>query len=244
MKTAVQLYSLRNLDRSIPDLLDLVAETPLSGVEFAGIDDRDAVVAALDRTGLAAPAAHVPIDVLENDPSSTAETYRGLGCETLVVPYLDGSHFAERETIERTADRLSTLATDLEEHGLDLAYHNHDHEFAAIGAAPAGADDAFAALVPALDGCGIELDLGWVTAAGHDPVDTLERYADRIDLVHLKDVDGDEPCALGEGDVPLEDCVEAAHEANVEWLIYEHDDPADPEATLRRDAEAMTALLE
>ncbi|WP_254766908.1 sugar phosphate isomerase/epimerase family protein [Salinilacihabitans rarus] len=238
MDVAVQLYSLRGLDRPTADLLDLVADTPASGVEFAGVDDPDAVADALDRTGLAPVAAHVLIDDPEADLAGVAETYRAIGCETVVVPWLDAEHFAEPAAVDAAADRLSRLADELAAYDLDLAYHNHDQEFTALADG-----DAFDRLAAGLD-AGLELDVGWAVAAGRDPVALLDRHGDAVDLVHLKDVDGDRPCALGTGDVPLDACVDAARAADVEWSIYEHDEPADPEAALRRDVDRATALLE
>ena len=240
MNAAVQLYSLRALDRPLPDLVALVGETPLSGVEFAGLGDADpsAVAAALERAGLTAPSAHVPIDDLEAAPGSTVEPYRRLGCETLVVPFLAASHFERSSAVDRTVERLSGIASRLEEAGLGLAYHNHDQEFT-----PIQGGDAFDRLATTLEGVGIELDVGWATAAGRDPVALLERYGDRIDLLHVKDVDDGRPCALGAGDVPLAACVDAAREADVEWAIYEHDEPDEPAVALRRDADVLAELL-
>ncbi|WP_255170485.1 sugar phosphate isomerase/epimerase family protein [Natrononativus amylolyticus] len=239
MNAAVQLYSLRDLDRPLPDLLDLVAETPLGGVELAGLGDasHEPLAAALERTGLEAVAAHVPLATLETDPASVTGAYRRLGCGTLVVPWLDPEAFATEAAVDRVAARLSTVTRGLDD--IDLAYHNHDQEFVALTD-----EDAYDRLVGALEGVSLELDVGWATAAGRDPVAVLERYASSIDLVHLKDVDGDRPCALGRGDVPLEACVDAARAAGVEWVIYEHDDPADPLAALRRDADTLVSLLE
>jgi sugar phosphate isomerase/epimerase len=34
----------------------------------------------------------------------------------------------------------------------------------------------------------MELDIGWVVTAGHDPVAYLRKYAHRISLLHVKDV--------------------------------------------------------
>jgi len=59
---AVQLYTLRSLDASLPELLDRVGAVGYDGVEFAyrvresPVED---VLAALDRNGLDAASAHV-----------------------------------------------------------------------------------------------------------------------------------------------------------------------------------------
>ncbi|WP_312909669.1 sugar phosphate isomerase/epimerase family protein [Natronosalvus caseinilyticus] len=247
MHTAVQLYSLRRLDRSLPEKLELVARTGLEGVELAGLDDADpeAVADALERTGLEAMAAHVPIEDLEADLEAAVRPYETVGCERIVVPWLDADSFRSRRAIEETAQRLATLGKRLTDKGYSCSYHNHTQEFSAIESDVDDQRDAFDVLAGALAGTPVtlELDVGWAHAAGRDPVSLLERYGKQIPLVHLKDVDGDEPCALGTSSVPLEACVDAAQEAGATWLVYEHDDPSDPERTLERDAETMVDLL-
>ncbi|MFC7232609.1 sugar phosphate isomerase/epimerase family protein [Saliphagus sp. GCM10025308] len=247
MHTAVQLYSLRRLDRSLSERIEFVAQTGLEGVELAGFDDADpsSVGDALERTGLEAMAAHVPIEDLEADLEATVQPYGPIGCDRIVVPWLDSEAFGSRCTVEETAQRLSRLGERLTELGFSLAYHNHTQEFVSIESAEDEQRDAFDLLVDELAGTPVtlELDVGWAHAAGRDPVALLERYGEQIPLVHLKDVDGDEPSALGAGSVPLEACVDAAREAGVEWLVYEHDNPSDPERALDHDAETMVDLL-
>lgn len=240
MRAAIQLFTLRALDDSLPDLLGRVGETSFEGVEFAGLGDADpgVVANALDDAGLDAAAAHVGIDDLEADPEGVAETYRRLDCDRLVVPYLDESHFESEEIVADTARRLTDLADRLDGHGIDLGYHNHDHEFTALDG---GSAFELLADETSID---LELDVGWATAAGHDPVGLLGEFRDRVPLVHLKDVAGDRPVELGEGDLAIEPCVRAAHDAGTEWLVYEHDEPDDPEASLEHGAKRLAELLE
>jgi len=239
MRSAIQLYTLRDLDEPVPELVARVGETAFDGVEFAGLGDADPseVRDALDDAGLDAAAAHVGVEALEDDFEATVEAYRRLGCDRLVVPYLDETHFVSRDRATETAQLLAALDGRLGERGLALAYHNHDHEFVAVGDTT-----AYDLLVDETD-LALELDAGWATAAGRDPTDLLARLPDRAPLVHLKDVAGDRPVELGDGDLDAAGCVRAAREAGTEWLVYEHDDPDDPEASLARGAEAVAGLL-
>ncbi|UTF53717.1 sugar phosphate isomerase/epimerase family protein [Natronosalvus rutilus] len=247
MHTAVQLYSLRRLDRSLSEKLELVARTGLEGVELAGLGDADptAIGEVLERTALEAMAAHVSVADLEADLEAAVRPSETVGCERIVVPWLDADSFRSRRVVEETAQRLATLGERLADEGYSCSYHNHTQEFFAIESDVDDQRDAFDVLADALAKTPVtlELDVGWAHAAGRDPVSLLERYGEQIPLVHLKDVDGDEPCALGAGSVPLEACVDAAREVGVEWLVYEHDDPSDPERALERDAETMVDLL-
>lgn len=243
MRTAVQLFTLRGVAATLPELIELVAETPLEGVELAGIGDADpaAIADALDAADLDAAGAHVDARTIEDELEAVVGTYRTIGCDTVVVPYLEGACFADGEAVDRTAARLSELASRLDEHGVRLLYHNHDHEFGSLDG-----ETAFERLVerssPAV---GFELDVGWAAAAGQDPVDLLGRLGERAPLVHLKDVDlaANEPVELGEGDVDVAGCAAAARRVDAEWLVYEHDDPADPVASLRGGARRLRELV-
>ncbi|MFC6824247.1 sugar phosphate isomerase/epimerase family protein [Halopelagius fulvigenes] len=234
MQTAVQLYTLRSLDAPLPETVRRVAEAGFDGVEFAGLgDDESAVADALSDTGIAAPSAHVGIEALESDPAAAVETYGALGTDSLVVPYLDPEHFADADAADETAARLDAVAGDV----LGLGYHNHEHEFVEVEG-----EYALERVVADAD-VALELDAGWAHAAGADPASLVERHADRIDVLHLKDVvtdadapRGGRPVDLGEGDAPLDAVLDAAREASVEWVVFEHDDPDDPLESLERAA--------
>ncbi|WP_458207510.1 sugar phosphate isomerase/epimerase family protein [Haladaptatus sp. NG-SE-30] len=242
VRTSIQLYSLRDLDTPLPDLIRDVGETTFDGVEFAGFGDSDPsdVTEALDDAGLDATAAHVGTEELETSFSETVARYREVGCETLVVPYLDESHFESYEAVEETADRLSELAERAVAEGCTLCYHNHDHEFTSLDGRT-----AFDVLVESSDdSLEFELDLGWIDAAGHDPTTLLDELRDRVSLVHVKDVRATDrvPVELGDGDLDVRECMRAVRDADVQWLIYEHDQPEDPVRSLEHGARTLDEL--
>ncbi|MFW6321685.1 MAG: sugar phosphate isomerase/epimerase family protein [Halohasta sp.] len=245
MQTAVQLYSLSAAPLSLVAQLEAVADAGFDGVEFAGFDtDPGPVRSTLRQLDLAAPSAHVPLGELESGVESAVEPYREFGTETIVIPILDPERL-QPGTIRGAAAAIDSVAADLESLGLQPSYHNHDAEFDRIG-------DAFA-LDVLLDetGVGLELDVGWAAAAGADPVALIDRYADRLTAIHLKDVRldstaprGGVPVDLGEGDVKLEGCLAAAAAADVEWLIFEYDAPPEPLASLRAAGEWLDDHLD
>lgn len=242
VRTAIQLYTLRDLQGGLPTILRRVGETDFDGVEFAGFGETSPHEAAcvLEEVGLDATSAHVGIEALEDDPGDVCDTCTALGCERVVVPYLDESHFETAAAVRETATRLTDLAVRLAERGLALGYHNHDHEFVDL------ADDdrtAFELLIDETDdSLLIELDVGWAAAAGHDPLALLERLGGRVPLVHIKDVADGRPVELGDGEVDVDACAAAARDAGAEWLIYEHDEPIDPAASLERGAQTLSSL--
>ncbi|MBV0901674.1 sugar phosphate isomerase/epimerase family protein [Haloarcula salina] len=235
MQTAIQLWTLRTLREPLSAVLDRVAAAGYDAVEFAGVGDPGASRRALDDAGLGVVGAHVGIDALQSEQSAVARQLDALEVPFVVVPYLDVDHFADADAVAATATMLDTLDATYDR---PLLYHNHDHEFAALDG-----ETAYDRLIDETS-VGFELDAGWARAAGRDPVDLLDRLDGRAPVVHLKDVTAEgEPTALGDGVLELEAVVAAAREAGTEWLVFEHDEPDDPEAAITNGIDGLRALL-
>ncbi|WP_114578721.1 sugar phosphate isomerase/epimerase [Saliphagus sp. LR7] len=243
-RTAINLYSVRDLDEPMLEVLDRVADAGYDGVQFSGgLRDADPedVVEKLSETGLETTGAHVGIDDLESDLAESYGLYGDrLGCASAVVPYLGDEHFESEAAVGDTAERLSELAEEAAEYDWPIHYHNHAHEFVDIAG-----ETAFERLADLAPEVGLELDVGWALVGGEDPVGLIERYGDRIDLLHMKDLVTDEKRGfreIGDGDVDIAACAEAARKAEVEWLIYEHDEPEDPAASIETGAAVLNSI--
>ena len=241
-KTAINLYSVRELDIGMLDLLDRVADAGYDGVQFSGGlrgEDPDAVAEKLDETELEPTGAHIDIEELEGDLAGTHERYvETLGCASAVVPYLDDERFASIGAVEDTVEELSALVADTNTYDWPLHYHNHAHELADVDGRT-GLDR-----LAGIDDLGIELDVGWALIGGGNPVELIDTYGDWIELLHMKDMDvkSEEFREIGDGDVDMAECAAAGREADVKWLIYEHDQPADPTASIRTGSEFLHSL--
>jgi len=86
---------------------------------------------------------------------------------------------------KRLAALLNERAAALKPFGIELGYHNHNMEFRPQEGTT-GWDVLLAELDPRL--VFLELDLGWVASAGHDPAAELKRLSGRVRMVHLKDI--------------------------------------------------------
>lgn len=234
-RTAINLYSVRDLDEPMLDIIDRVAAAGFDGVQFSGgLRDAtpDDVAARVEQRGLGVTPVHVDIEHLEGDLEETVAVYRDvLGTDGVVVSWLGDDHFRSREAVDETARRLATLADEYGEEGLSLHYHNHAHEFVDLGG-----ENAFERLIhqtPA-EVC-IELDVGWALVGGVDPVELIETYGDRMTVLHMKDMVTTEDAGfreIGEGDVDVQACADAGRDVGVEWLIYEYDEPSDPAGSI------------
>jgi sugar phosphate isomerase/epimerase len=247
-RTAIQLYSIREIEAPFSDVLSRVGATRFDGVEFAHRfleADVDQTAAALHDAGLDVAGAHVGLERAETHADTLSKRYHSVGTVRAVLPHVEASHFEDEGSVRSLTDRLNDVARHLAARDLELHYHNQDHEFARVGDRT-GFDMLAAATDPAL--VGFELDVGGAVAAGADPVALLEQYGDRISLVHVKDVSAPAPAPgagqdcvpIGTGDVDVPAVVRAARSADVEWLIFENDEPENATEALERGAEVLS----
>ncbi len=77
-----------------------------------------------------------------------------------------------------------------------------------------------------------QLDVGWATIGGADPVQLIEQFGDRIALLHVKDVvdiglPTQRQTTVGQGDVDWAAVFAAAH-GDVQQYVIEQDPPVEP----------------
>lgn len=248
-RIGVQLYSLRETPGTLPELLAAVGNTAFEGVEFAhryADADTTSVADALDNAGLDVAGAHVGLDAMRERPARLIADYDPVGCSRFVLPHVPPGRVGSADAIDALAAELYAAAASVESVGGTVGYHNQAHDFV-----PVDGQCAFDALVEQTDAAvSFELDVGGAVTAGVDPVALVERYGDRIDMIHLKDVSVSHPSTdtsqrcvpIGTGDVDLSGVVSASKTAGVEWLLYENDDPEDPEQALDRGARTLARL--
>jgi sugar phosphate isomerase/epimerase len=238
-RVGLQLYTVRGLlGRDVAGTLDAVAAAGYAEVETAGYANLDPArfAAALRNAGLAAPSAHLRLQEVE-DPRSL-EAASVLGHRFLVIPVPDFRATGSLDDYRRLAERLNTAGARCAGAGIQLAYHNHDFEFAAIdGMRPF--DLLLARCDPGL--VKFELDLYWATRSGADPAALLRAAPQRYPLCHVKDMrPGGEMATVGDGAIDFA-ALFAAGSALEHWFV-EHDNPADPLDCIRRGIVAVQAL--
>jgi sugar phosphate isomerase/epimerase len=244
-RVGLQLYTVRDvLARDFESTLARIAAIGYRELEFAGYAGRkpEAVAAVLDRNGLRAPAAHIPLDALRNQWRATVEAAHVIDHDYIIVPWLDEK---ERRTIadyERIAELFNRLGRSARQADLRFAYHNHDFEFTPIdGRIP------FDVLLDRTDPehVAFELDLYWITKAGHDPVAYFDRYPGRFPTVHVKDSAGapaHRMTDVGAGTIDFRRIFARRKQAGIEHAFVEHDRPADPMASIRASYDYLSRL--
>lgn len=166
-----------------------------------------------------------------------------------------GEALAEAMTLadwRRNASAMNVLGARAKASGLRFAYHNHSAEF--LDYDGVGAFGELARLTdPTL--VAFELDVGWIAAAGYDPAAILAKYADRVALLHVKDIattvrtqgriaDDLGTTPIGAGTIDWVPTFAAADAAPIEAWFVEQEPPfaRDPLTDLRRSLAYLKRL--
>lgn len=241
---AYQLYCSRNFP-PLGDTLAMLAATGYRAVEgYGGLyGDPDTLKAGLEANGLTMPSGHFGLDMVEGDPARAIAVARTLGVSKVYVPYLMPEHRpADRAGWAAFATRLAEAGKPIRDAGLAYGWHNHDFELQDLGGGETPLDLIAAA------GVDLELDLGWVRVAGHDPAATLRRLAGKVTAVHVKDIakDGEAVDESGWADVghgiidwaPVKATLDAL---GIDHYVLEHDNPKDHRRFAARSLAAVKA---
>lgn len=152
------------------------------------------------------------------------------------VPGVNRDALATRDGVKKLADGLNAGAARAAEHGISVGYHNHDFEWRPVEDGTPAYDVLVESLEPSVF---LELDIYWAYTGGQDPATVVRKYADRVQLLHVKDgpgVRGELQTAIGTGRV---DNVAACRAGtNVAWHIAELDDTAGDPFEVARDGAA------
>jgi sugar phosphate isomerase/epimerase len=190
-----------------------------SSVHLAG----DGPVAAMMDFAAQLGAAYVVTALYMLNPTADDASYRRmLGSLTL-------------DDYKRMAERCNHLGEQAKQHGLRLAYHNENIEFQ-----PKSGRIGYDTLLAGTDAelVKLELDCGWMVAAGHDPIEYLQAHPGRYRMLHIKDfqsvpqptyglVEGDAPksAELGRGVIDYAPIVAAGRQAGIEHYFVEEEPP-------------------
>ena len=258
-KLGVQAMMLRDSFAEVGafETLRKVSAIGYNAVEISQIPMTAGNVAELDRSrselGMDIAALSValekpqgrPGDSLRDDFDKIVDDAKKLDSNLLRIGMLPFPAMKSIDAVIDFAKEANGYAERLQEHGISLYYHNHHIEFAKFDGKYML--DIIADNSPAM---GMEIDVHWVQRGGLDPVRTLEKYAGRTAMVHLKDYRiGELPesafglletgdvmgfmrefkdvvqfAEVGEGNLDFASIIPAAQAAGAQYLLVEQDE--------------------
>jgi sugar phosphate isomerase/epimerase len=239
----LQLYTVRQaMERDFEGTLARVARVGYTEVEFHDYFGHtpQQVRALLRAHHLRSPAVHVPIEALSRDFAATIDAAHVIGHEYVVVAWTPQELRRTLDGWRRIAELYNRAGAQARAAGMGFAYHNHSYEFMPMeGRLPY--DLLLEATDPAL--VKLEMDLYWITAGGQDPLVYFAKYPGRIPLVHVKDMTADHHMVdVGAGSIDWRAIFAHREQAGIRHYFVEHDEPADPFASIANSYRYLSRL--
>ncbi len=203
--------------------------------------------ALLEKHRLRAPAAHIELVSLLEQPDAVGEAAQALGLKYLGISNIPAERRKTLDDYKQMADLFNAMGGKAKPYGFKVLYHNHGY-----GLAPMDGEIPFRVLMDRVDPAvfAAEMDLFWTTAGGADPVELLQAYPAHYRLMHVKDMkerarfagdggDASQWMALfpkmttaGSGVLELPKILAAAKRVGVEHFFVEQDLAENPREAL------------
>lgn len=258
----LQLYTLGpDAQKDLDGALAAVAKIGYRDIELAGLYGKTPAQmrAALDKAGLKCSSGHFGARKGGADPALGGPTQElidachALGIKNVVMPSAfipdrleqrpangeDVGGYLRRTVSQLTADDwkinadlLNEKGAALAKAGLSVGYHNHNFEFAPLPGGTTGLDILLQKTDPKL--VHFEMDVGWVAAAGADPLKLMAKYKGRFTQMHVKDIKAStqsnfnlkqDPTEIGTGMLDWKKLLPAAYAEGVRGFFVEQEPP-------------------
>jgi sugar phosphate isomerase/epimerase len=257
----LELYSVREmLPKDYAGTLKKVAALGYREVEAAGYFGHSAadVKAAMASAGLRCVSAHYSSDLLSKTLDEIIAFHKVLGAEYILCSYpghknppaKGAEHNFTLEDWKWNTEQFNRWGAKVKAAGFRFGYHNHTPEFVVVdGVTPY--DELMKLTDPAL--VTFEMDCGWVTVGGGNPVAYLHKYSNRISMLHVKDFKKSAqpfspsappvPTELGRGTIDYRPIFAAAKKGAIKHCFVEQEGFDVPwEESLRIDADYLKAI--
>src|SRR5580765_3344583 len=252
----VQLYTVRTvLPQKPEEMLKAIRDIGYQEVEatYAGLD---ALWPVLQASGLKPVSIHLDSKLVTqgniDELSPIFDKLKQRGFQYAVFPYLPEPERGGIDVIKGISQKFNRAGERCRAAGMSFCYHNHAFEFATEKGAT-----LFQVMLDNTDKklVAYEVDVFWVSVAGLDPVEMIQKLSDRVLLLHLKDKAEGTPVMykesvprtafkeVGNGVVDWPKVLRAAAAAKVAHYFVEQDQtPGDPVDSLRQSFGYLSKL--
>ena len=234
----LQLYSLRaQFKKDVPGTLDEVEKWGIKYAELAGTYNYSPAdfKAQLDAHHIKPISGHFDFNRLRNDVEGVAREAKTLGLKYVGCAWIPHEGAFDEKTCRDTIAVFNRVGEALAKHGFKFFYHVHGFEFQPYGNGTL-LDLMMAETNPKY--VHYQMDIFWIVFPGQDPVQLLEKYKGRWELMHLKDMkkglatgaltgstDVSNDVALGAGQIHMPEVLKAAKKAGIKWYFIEDESP-------------------
>ena len=158
-----------------------------------------------------------------HDWDKAVEDAHALGIQYMVCAWLSPKERLGLDHYKKMAADFNVAGEKCKKAGIQFCYHNHDFEFdQQNGKFPYDVllDDTDHNLVK------MEMDLYWVSKAGHDPIKLFNQHPGRFPLWHLKDMDNTAAHAfteVGNGTIDFKKIFANKEKSGMKYFFVEQD---------------------
>ena len=234
----VQAYTFRSsMPKATIAVLDTIKSmgiTEIEGEEPKGMPPEEFRKLCNER-GITIPSIGAGYDDIVKSPGDVIKQAKILGADYVMVAWIPhGKEFTLEDAKKAVVD-FNRVGQILSEAGLTFCYHNHGYEF---GAYEDGTLFDYIAKNTNPKYVSFEIDLLWSFHGGQDPAKLINKYPNRIKLIHLKDIrkgvandltggtDTRNDVALGTGQINIPEVLKAARKAGVKHYFIEDESPS------------------
>ncbi len=233
-KLGLQLFTVRDYlkDEEYVDLtFEKLAKLGYTEAQTAGTPIKEEKYIELaHKHGIDFVGTHYSWDEIVNNPKRTIEVHKMWGTTNVGIGGMPGEARESYDGLKKFIAQFNKSAELYAKEGFKLTYHNHHFEFVRI--------DGFKTIMDCLyegfdkDTTSFVLDTCWVAAGGGDVREWLEKLENRVDILHLKDLNieqtGDWQFAprmteIGHGSIYWDGVLDTAEKTGVKHYVVEQD---------------------
>jgi sugar phosphate isomerase/epimerase len=188
----------------------------------------------LKANGLKAIATHFDYNRWRENPDAAAAEAKALGLQYAGCAWIPHQGDFDEKTCRDAIAVFNKAGEACAKQGMKFFYHTHGYEFQ-----PYKDGTLFDLLLSETNPKLVtyEMDVLWIVHPGQDPIKLLNKYSDRFELMHIKDlkkgVKGDltggtdvrNDVALGTGQIELPAVLRTAKRVGVKWYFIEDESP-------------------
>lgn len=230
MKLAAQLYTVREFTKTPEDVkktFEKIKNIGYNAVQVSAFGPIEPILLKeyAEQFDLKICATHTPFDRIINDTENVIKEHKLWDCRYVGLGAMGSEYRANKEGYDRLLNELSPAVEKIYDEGLKFVYHNHNFEFEKIDAKLTGIEYLAEKTDPKK--FGFLADFFWIQAGGASPIEFIQRYASRLNVVHFKDMQirnlSQRTAEIFEGNMDYKAIYEECQKNGVEWVAIEQD---------------------
>ncbi len=241
---ALQLFTIRDaMNVDVPGSLKKVSDIGYKYLELAGYNNRRfyGMVPAdfkklVQDLGMEILSSHTQVEakgITMENARTMAEDHAALGAKYCIQPWVNAEDRNSIAGYQKMVGDWNQVGKIMKEFGIQFGYHNHNFEFATVE----GKIPFYDVFLPEMDKdlITMELDLFWITKAGQNPIEIIQKYPGRFQLFHMKDMYNKDTqpaystdhvsdfAPVGEGIINFKEILKFKDTAGLKYLVVEQD---------------------